>query len=247
MRKIAVAIHKGGSGKTTTAVNLAAALHLKKIPTLLIDMDPQANATLNCGIDPTTLPKNINHLFNDINTKPEDVIVKSSFGLDVVPSHPDLAETLAGMKAAQAGILKGIFAPLEKKYKFIIIDTPPGDNYLTLAALVYAQEVLIPVQTHFFALHGLAEILKTVQDVKTGLNPSLKVLGVLPTMTNDRTNMARNVLEDLQKHYSKLLFKFNVDYSIKHPESTLAGEPILLYDPDHSGSIAYRKLAEAIL
>lgn len=196
---------------------------------------------------PTNLKYSINDLFNNVKIKPEDVIIRTSFGLDVVPSHPNLAQTLAGMKAAQTGILKGIFQSLENKYKFIVIDTPPGDNFLTIAALVYAQEVLIPVQAHFLALHGLAEILNTINDIKNGLNPSLKVLGILPTMVNDRTNMSRNVLDDLNKHYRDILFPVKIDYSIKHPESSLAGEPILLYDPNHPGSLAYNQLTEFIL
>jgi cellulose biosynthesis protein BcsQ len=132
-RKIAVRIKKGGGNKSTAAINLATSLYKKgkdkNLRVLLVDLDPQANATLAVGIDPKTLKKNINHLFTDISVHPKDVIVKTSFGLDIPPSHPDLSNTESGMQATQLGVIRSLLAPLEKLYDFIILDTPPAKSY----------------------------------------------------------------------------------------------------------------------
>lgn len=247
LRVIAIVLRKGGSGKTTTAVNLSTALQQKGKRVLLIDLDPQSNATLCVGIDPTKLKHNINDLFNNNTLKTTDVIMTTTFGLDILPAHPDLAITEAGMKATQIGILKGILEPVKHNYDFIIIDTPPSESYLTAAALTYAKEVIIPVQAHFLALQGLKQVIASIEEVRKGLNPRLKICGILPTMVNQRTNISKEVLEQLNLHYKDILFPVNIDYSVKHPESSLAGIPIVLYEPNHNGSIAYKKLAEILL
>lgn len=246
-KKIAVTLRKGGSGKTTTAVNLATALHKKGKKVLLVDLDPQANATLAVGIDPTSLPLNINHLFTRIDLQPQEVIIETSFGLPILPSHPDLAQTEAGMKATQVGVLKGLLEPLEKLYEYIVIDTPPSESYLTVNALASADEVLIPLQAHYLALQGLAQALTQVEQVKNGLNPSLKIAGILPTMVNARTNISKAVIDEVKANYPKLLYPIEIDYSVKHSEASLAGQPIIIYDPSHAGAIAYMKLAETVL
>lgn len=247
MRSIAIILKKGGSGKTTTAVNLAACLQQKGKKTLLVDLDPQANASLCVGIDPTTLKISINDLFININLKPQDIIIKTNFGLDILPSHPSLEETEKGMKATQVGILRELFKPIENKYDFIIIDTPPSDSYLTIAALTYVKEVVIPVQTHFLSLQGLNQAFSSIDQIKKGLNPKLKILGILPTMVNDRTNISKQVLDELNKHYKNILFPMKIDYSVCHPEASLSGLPIILYDPKHPGADAYKKFTECIL
>src|SRR3712207_6796448 len=206
-RKIAVTLRKGGSGKTTTAVNLAAALHRKGKKVLLVDLDPQANATLAVGIDPTTLPKNINHLFTRIDTTPDEVVTYTTFGLALLPSHPELAQTESGMKATQVGMLRGLLNPFEDAYDIIIIDTPPSESYLTVNALAAADEVIIPLQAHYLALQGLAQALTQVDQVRNGLNPQLKIAGILPTLVNARTNISRTVLEEVKRseeHTSEL-------------------------------------------
>jgi len=246
-KKIAITLRKGGSGKTTTAINLAASLHKKGKRVLLVDLDPQANATVSIGIDPYAIPYNINHLFTDIAVQPHQVIVQDSHGLHLLPSHPDLAQTEAGMKATQIGLLKGMLEPLEDSYDFIIIDTPPSESYLAVNALAYADEVIIPLQAHFLALQGLSQALQQIEQVKQGLNPKLKVAGILATMVNPRTNISRVVLEQVQEAYPELLYPFWVDYSVKHSEATLAGVPIIYFDQFHSGSEAYNKLADTLL
>jgi chromosome partitioning protein len=246
-RIIAVTLRKGGSGKTTTSVNLAMALSLKGKKTLLVDLDPQANATISVGIDPTNLAKHINTLFTDINAKTEDAIIKTEFGLYILPSHPDLADTEAGMRATQIGLLKGLLEPLDNVFDFIVIDTPPSESYLTVNALAVADEVLIPLQAHFLALRGLQDVLDEVDQVKQGLNPKLKVAGILPTMVSNRTNVSKMIIEEVKSKYPDLLYPLQVDFSIKHAEASLAGKPIVIYDPKHQGSLAYLQLAELII
>lgn len=246
-KKIAISLRKGGSGKTTTAVNLATALHQKSKKTLLVDLDPQANATISVGIDPLTLKKHINSLFTDINIKTEEAITKTSFGLPILPSHPDLAETEAGMRATQIGLLKGLLEPIDGLFDYIVIDTPPAESYLTVNALATADEVIIPLQTHYLAMRGLQEAIEEIEQVKNGLNPNLKIAGILPTMVSNRTNIAKTVLEAVKEAYSGLLYPFQVDFSIRHTEATLAGLPIVIYDPQHQGSLTYMKLAEFVI
>jgi chromosome partitioning protein len=242
----AITLRKGGCGKTTTAVNLGTALSLMNKKVLLVDLDPQANATLSVGIDPTTLKYNVNTLFTSIDVPVEDVIKKTDFGLDVLPSHPDLAKTEAGMQATQIGMLKGILGPIEDKYDYIIIDTPPSESYLSIASLTYAQYVIIPLQVHFLAMQALAQAMEDVTHVKRGLNPGIKIKGILFTMVNPRTNIAKTVMNEVREKYGDLVFPVEITFSIRHVEATLAGVPIVLFDPNHQGSIAYKKLAEVI-
>lgn len=244
---IAVTLRKGGSGKTTTAVNLATALHKKGKRTLLVDLDPQANATISVGIDPLKLSKHINTLFTDINANITEAVIKTSFGLPLLPSHPDLAQTEAGMRATQIGLLKGLLDPIKNDFDFIVIDTPPAESYLTVNAMAVADEIIIPLQCHYLALRGLQDALQEIDQVRQGLNPSLKVAGILPTMVNNRTNIAKTVLEAVTEAYSGLLYPFQVDFSIKHAEATLAGLPIVIYDPTHQGSLAYLQLADRVI
>lgn len=244
---IAITLRKGGSGKTTTAINLATVLHQHGKKVLLVDLDPQANATISVGIDPLSLEKHINLLFVDYNVQPQEVITTTSFGLALLPSHPDLADTEAGMHATQIGLLKGIMEPLGPLFDWIVIDTPPSESYLTVNALAAADEVVIPLQTHYLAMRGLQEVLDEIDQVRRGLNSKLKVAGILPTMVNTRTNIAKVVLESVKNQYGALVYPFQVDFSIKHTEASLAGLPIVLYDPQHQGSHAYEQLAQTFL
>jgi chromosome partitioning protein len=242
-RTIAVTLRKGGSGKTTTAINLAAALHQQGARVLLLDLDPQANATLAVGIDPLGLSKHVDHLFTTLDTEPADVVTPAPFGLPVLPAHPDLAGTEAGMKATQVGMLRGLLEPLEASYDAIVIDTPPSESYLTVNALAAADEVIIPLQAHYLAMQGLTQALTQVEQVKRGLNPTLRVAGILPVMVNARTKISRLVLEEVARTYPDLLYPIGIDFSVKHIEASLAGEPIVVLDPSHPGAVAYRELA----
>jgi len=242
--KIAIAIRKGGSGKTTTAVNLATALYLKGKRVLLIDLDSQANATLAVGIDPLGLPKHINHLFTRIDVAPDEVVTHASFGLAVLPSHPDLSETENGMKATQVGMLRSLLESFESSYDFIVIDTPPSEGYLTVSALAATDEVIIPLEAHYLAMQGLAQAITQIGQVRQGLNPKISVAGILPTKVNARTNISRIVLEEAKNSYPDLLYPLTIDFSVKHIEASLAGQPIVLYDSTHAGAVAYMQLAE---
>ncbi len=243
---LSVVLRKGGGGKTTTAVNLASALHQKGHKTLLVDLDDQANATISVGINPFSLSQSINTLFTHIDVTPKDVIVTTEHGLSVLPATEALAQTAAGMSATQIGVLKPIIAALRSDYEYIVIDTPPSHSYLSISALVASDKVLIPLQTHYLAMDGLARVMEDIRRVKNGLNPSLEVLGILPTMVQPNTNIAKTVLENVKRQYAHLLLPVEIRYSIKHVESSLVGQPIVMYAPSHEGAQEYVKLAEVI-
>ncbi len=245
-RSIAVAMRKGGSGKTTTTINLAAALALRNKRVLLVDLDPQANATVAVGINPIEIINHVGKLLSDTSINPETALYKTAYGLYVMPSHVDLAKTESGMRGTDLHALKNLLKPLEGYFDYILVDTPPSESMLTANALTFANEVIIPLQAHYFAMEGLAQAMEQIEKVKRGLNPRIRVVGILPTMINTRTNISKTVIDTAKKTYPDLVYNFGVDYSVRHPEATLAGLPIVVYEPEHSGALAYKKLAEEI-
>jgi chromosome partitioning protein len=246
-KKISITLRKGGSGKTTTAVNLAAALHRESKRVLLVDLDPQANATMAVGIDPLAQNRHIVTLFTDASTNPVSVILQTAQGLRVLPGHPELAKVEASMGPSQIDVLKGILEPLEELYDYIVVDTPPSESPLTINALAAANSAVIPLQAHFLALQGLSQAFAQIESVRAAYNPTLKVDGILPTMVNPRTRISQLVLEQVRQRYPELALPFGVDYSVKHSEATLAGIPIVFYDQFHPGSQAYIQLANVVL
>ena len=244
---ITVTLRKGGSGKTTTAVNLASSLakHGKKV--LLLDLDPQANATVSLGIDSVNTPniadvlqgtREIQHVINDP--------VK---GFDLIPSNQILAQieaTLASDPAKYATIIKDLLAPLLPHYDYILIDTPPSESMLTITALVASDYALIPTQAHYLAMHGLQQALDLITRVQEGYGANVEILGIVPTMVQSGTNIADMFIEQIKTDYPDLLLPYPIPHSIKLTESQLAGEPITDYDPQHPASIAYMQLAKHI-
>jgi len=245
-KKISVTLRKGGVGKTTTTVNLAAGLHQLGKKVLLIDLDPQANATVAVGVDYMKLDKTINTLFTNISIASKDVITQTEFGMDIMPSHPELANTEMQLTAPQVGFLKPIIDPLDGEYEYIIIDTPPAESYLSLGALVVSDEVIIPLQAHYLALHGLQKALEDIRNVQTGLNQNLKIAGILPTMVASNTNVGKAVIDEVKNNYPDLLLPIQIGASIRHSESTMIGKPLVLYDPSHPGAQAYMDLARYV-
>ena len=244
---ITITLRKGGSGKTTTAVNLASSLakHGKKV--LLIDLDPQANATVSLGIDSVNTP-NIADVLQGIH-EIHHVINDPVKGFDLIPSNQILAQveaTLATDPAKYASIVKTLISPLLPRYDYILIDTPPSESMLTIAALVASDYALIPTQAHYLAMHGLQQALDLITRVKEGYGATVEVLGIVPTMVQTGTNIAEMFIEQIKTDYPTLLLPYPVPHSIKLTESQLAGEPITDYDPHHPASVAYMQLAEHI-
>jgi chromosome partitioning protein len=245
-KKIAVILKKGGSGKTTTAVNLATALYELKKKVLLIDLDPQANATLCVGLNPENLKFNLNDLFIGHTKNPLEATTEAQFGLPVLGSHPDLSKTEKGMGQLDVTLLRDVLKPISEDFEYIIIDTPPSDSALTVNALACADEILIPLQAHYLAMEGLRTVLDDVEKARNGLNPKLKVAGILPTMVNQRTNIADIIIKKAKKKYGDLVYPFQVDFTIRQVEATLAGKPLILYDPKHKSAAVYFKLARKV-
>lgn len=243
---ISIVLRKGGIGKTTTAINLATALQLMGKKTLLIDLDPQSNATISVGINPLELTQSINTLFTNIDVTPREVIIETAFGLSIIPATEDLKKTEAGMTASQVGALKPILNTLKDEFEYIIIDTPPSATYLSINALVASRYVLIPLQAHYLAMQALSQTMEDIKQVKNGLNSKLEIIGILPTMVNTNTNIARTVLENVKTSYPELFLSMDIKYSVKHSEASLVGQPIVIYAPTSDGAQEYIKLAKYV-
>jgi chromosome partitioning protein len=185
----------------------------------------------------------VNDLFVNDKLEPRQAVT-TKFGIHVLPGHTALARTESGMRPSEVIALRRILSPMESDYDYVILDVPPSDSYLTANALSYATEVIIPLQTHYFAIEGLTQAIEQVSAVRSGLNPDINIIGILPTMVNGRTNIARSVIKTVQKQYPDSIYPFAVDFSVRHPEATAAGVPIVIFDPDHPGSLAYKRLAE---
>ena len=248
----AITNQKGGVGKTTTAINLAASIAQSGERVLLVDIDPQANASHGLGVRvPGGEPAMLDVLLGD-KTIAEVTRPCCVAGLDIVPSSPDMAGAsvlLPDMERREFRLKDALVGPgrLSSEYTYVFIDCPPSLGLLTLNALVAADEVLIPVQTEYYALEGLAQLMSTIAAVKERLNPELKIAGLALTMVDNRTMLARDVEEEIRKHFPELTFKTVVPRNVRLAEAPSHGIPVSLLDPNCAGSDAYFYLAMEVV
>jgi chromosome partitioning protein len=243
---IAVANQKGGVGKTTTAVNLTAALHDLGLKVLLCDYDPQANATSGMGVD----KKKIRYSVYDItinNLPAEEAIIKTKYG-DVLPSAADLAGAsveLIDTEKREWQLAKAL-EPIKDQYDVIFIDCPPSLELLTLNGLCAADGILVPVQCEYYALEGLSDLMATLRTVKRRLNPNLEIFGVALTMFDGRTNFSTQVAQEVRRHFPGKVFAMVIPRNIRLAEAPSHGVPVTVYDKHSRGTKAYRAMAEEI-
>ena len=246
---ICIANQKGGVGKTTTAINLATALAQMGKKTLMVDCDPQANATTGIGIHKASLTQSLYHGLIGEASAHELVQDTGVQKLSVIPARVDLIGFEVEMMDHDGRelIMKKLLAPVEGEFDYIIVDCPPSLSLLTLNAMAAADSILVPLQSEFYALEGLSQLLDTVKRIKASLNKTLRISGIVLTMFDRRTNLSFQVAEEAEKHFGDIVFATRIPRSGRLSEAPSYGEPIFLYDPSSVGAKSYLALAREVV
>jgi chromosome partitioning protein len=248
-RVLAVVNQKGGVGKTTTSVNLAAAFAQAGQRVLLVDLDPQGNATMGSGIDKRTVARTVYHVLLGLGELAGIRTRAERGGFDLVPANRELAGAeveLVGLQAREMR-LKSALEPVQDEYDFILIDCPPSLSLLTVNALSAAQRVLIPMQCEYYALEGLSDLVGTIKRVRSHLNPQLEIAGLLRTMYDPRNTLSQQVSQQLEEHFKDKVYRTMVPRNVRLAEAPSHGVPAVLWDADSKGAQAYLGLADEIL
>lgn len=246
---IAIANQKGGVGKTTTSINLAASLGVLEKKVLLIDADPQANATSGIGIDVESVEIGTYQLLEHSNSAKDAIIQSSTPNLDIIPAHIDLVAIEIELvdKPSREYMLKNALADIKEDYDYILIDCAPSLGLLTLNALTAADAVIIPIQCEYFALEGLGKLLNTIKSVQKIHNPDLDIEGLLLTMYDSRLRLSNQVVEEVQKHFNNMVFQTIIQRNVRLSEAPSYGENIINYDAASKGASNYLSLAKEII
>ncbi len=246
---IAICNQKGGVGKTSTAVSLSSCLALEGQKTLLIDLDPQGNATSGLGLDKKTVEKSIYHALLDGIDLSQVILESCVSNLFIIPANDQLSGTeveLVG-ELGRESKLKKVLGQLDSSFKFVVIDCPPSLGLLTINALTGCQSVIIPMQCEYYALEGLGQLMKTINLVKDNLNTSLEIEGILMTMADFRTKLTQEVIDEVRKHFGEKVYKTVIPRNIRLSEAPGFGKPIFLYDEHSEGAKKYRELTKEFL